>query len=101
MGQYKVFCTESYLKMYFKLNFGERELLDNVKANLADNPVGKILKYSWFREKKFGNKRLYFLVDDDLKKVLIVAYGPKKEQNKTIKYVLFNINEYLEELKRI
>ena len=101
MGKYAVFGTEDFVELRSNLDYWERKLIEKVQEQLAQNPTGKILKYYWFREKKFGDKRLYFIVDDNLKKVLIIAYGSKKEQQKTIRQILLNMDDFLEELKII
>jgi len=49
---------------------------------------------SFFREKKFGGKRLYYLVYDDVLIVLALAIGGKKTQPATINRILLNLAEY-------
>ena len=45
----------------------QRELEDFEKKQLTSNPYhGKPLGYPFFREKKIGGKRAYFLVYDEL-----------------------------------
>tara|TARA_B100000315_G_C14468289_1_gene537070 strand:+ start:878 stop:1099 length:222 start_codon:yes stop_codon:yes gene_type:complete len=56
--------------------------------------VGKPLRFDWFREKKFGDKRLYYLIYQNLKRVLLVAFGSKKDQQKIIDHILKNKDRY-------
>ncbi len=79
----------------------EKFLIEKVKKNLTEYPTGKILKFYWFREKKFGDKRIYYIIDEELKKILIIAFGSKKEQEGMIEYILQNMNFYLKKLKEI
>ena len=48
----------------------------------------------WFKEKKFGDKRLYYLVYQNLNKVLLVAFGSKKDQQKIIDHIIENKDRY-------
>ena len=57
--------------------------IDNIKNQLQENlNVGKPLKFDWFREKRFENKRLYYLINRLTKKAIFVAFGSKKEHQK-------------------
>jgi len=49
---------------------------------------------SFFREKKFGDKRLYYLIYPDLKIILVVAISDKKTQQDTIDEILSDLTEY-------
>jgi len=62
---------------------------------LTENPfVGDQLQIRSLREKRLREKRLYYLVFEDLQAVLIVAISDKKTQQKTINSILLRINEY-------
>ncbi|TAL56326.1 MAG: hypothetical protein EPN86_02720 [Nanoarchaeota archaeon] len=61
--------------------------------------IGKPLVYYWCREKKFGNKRLLFIINKKSSKALIVAYTTKKEQQKTIDGIILN-KEYYQQFIR-
>ena len=101
MAEYSIYATELYLSIYEALDGSEKIWLDKMKKQLGENPSGKILRFSWFREKKYLNKRLYYLIDEDLKKILFVAFGSKKEQEKTIRYVLEHMEELLDYLRGV
>ena len=74
---------------------GEREWISKIKIQIKENPnVGKPLKFEWFREKKFGNKRFYYLIYPNLKRVLLVAFGSKKDQQKIIIHIIENKDRY-------
>ena len=67
-----------------------------MKDQIAENlNVGKPLHFDWFREKKLGSKRLYFLINENTKKAVLVAFGDKKEQQKIINHILLNKELYL------
>lgn len=57
--------------------------------------VGKPLSgLSFFREKKFDGRRLYYLVYRDVFVVLALAISDKKAQQATINQILLNLAEY-------
>ena len=64
-----------------------------MRAQLEESITGKPLRFDWFREKKFENKRLYFLVDQERKKVLLVSFASKKDQEKIIEFIINNKEE--------
>ncbi|MEK6881775.1 MAG: hypothetical protein AABY22_19310, partial [Nanoarchaeota archaeon] len=72
-----------------------------LKENFKDYPTGKPLGYKLFREKKYLNKRLYFLIDEESQKILFVSFAPKKEQQEIINFVKSNMKELLAYLKSL
>ncbi len=92
----KVFETEAFSELYEICETSEQVWIDKMKDQLAQNlRVGKPLKYDWFREKKLGNKRLYYLINESTKKAILVAFGSKKEQQQIIRHILLNKERYL------
>ena len=92
---YEVYETTTFSEIYETLEKDEQEWINKIKLQLKENPrVGKPLRLDWFREKKLKNKRLYYLIYKNLNKVLIVAFGSKKEQQKIINSVLMNLERY-------
>ena len=60
-----------------------------------ENPyVGDSLGYRFFREKRVGGKRVYYLVYEDLKAVLMVAISDKKTQQETIDEIKSRLQDY-------
>lgn len=91
-----VYETDVFTKVYVSSEKSEQLWIDKIKDNLAENlDVGKPLRYYWFREKKLGNKRLFYIINTKSSKVLIVAFGDKKEQQKIIDHVITNKERYL------
>jgi len=77
--------------------FGDlRGVLEDIKKKLEEIPTGRPLGYRWFLEKKFLNKRLFFLVDEERKKLLFVSFASKKEEQAIIDFVKDNMKELLE-----
>ena len=60
--QSQIYETETFSKLYDAMEKVEQEWVDKVKQQLRENPdMGKPLRFDWFREKKFGDKRMYYL----------------------------------------
>ena len=96
---YRIFVTRGFEKDFEKLSREEQKRVENVKEQLKENPfVGKPLGYSFFREKKVGEKRLYYLIYASRVIVLIVAYGGKKSQQATINAIKASLKQFKEEV---
>lgn len=97
MGRFRVFKTEEFDGDYAKLDKSEQERVDKILGQLIGKggEVGKPLAgLSFFREKKFGGKRLYYLVYSDILVVLALTISDKKAQQATINQILLNLAEY-------
>ena len=101
MEIYTVYTTETFDKLFNSLEKSEQNWIIKIKERLEDHPAGKILRYHWFREKRYlrRNKRLYYLIDEELKKILLVSFAPKKDQHKIVEFVIQNMPELLAYLR--
>lgn len=92
---YEVYELNRFEKDFNKLDRGDQKIVRNIITQLIENPyVGDILRYVFFREKRLREKRIYYLVYEDLKIVLMIAIGNKKIQQETIDYIIKYFNEY-------
>ncbi len=99
---YAVYTTESLDKEIEKLSNSDRETITKLIVKLKDNPhVGNPIRYKFFREKRVKEKRLYFLVYDDLSAVLVVAFGGKKAQQETIDEIVKSLPEFKSYVKKL
>lgn len=95
MKKYKVFTTEGFDKEKGKLTKEEEKRVEKIFLQLKDNPyVGDQLRYRFLREKRIKEKRIYYLVYDDLLAVLLVAISDKKTQKETIDRIVEYFKEY-------
>lgn len=101
MANYTVYTTETFNKLYSTLSKNEQLWTSKMRDSLEESPTGKILHFEWFREKKYLNKRLYFLIDENSKKILFIAFASKKEQQNVINFVKQNMKELLDYLKSL
>jgi len=92
---YAVYITESFEKEIRKLSDSDKETIGKMYPQLKENPyVGDQIRYKFFREKRIKEKRIYYLVYEDLQIVLIVAFGGKKTQQKTIDEIIKLLPEF-------
>ncbi len=88
MGEYAVFGSDQFRRHYAKISGHEKQWVDLMWGNLEEQVSGKPLGYSWLREKKYRNKRLLFLVDEKMKRILILGFVSKKQQQNAINFIL-------------
>ncbi len=99
---YSVYTTETFEKEIKKLSESERKNIKKIYVQLKENPyVGDSIKYRFFREKRLKEKRIYYLIYDDLSTVLIVAFGGKKAQQETINKIIKLLPEFRKYLKKL
>ena len=101
MEKYTVYTTDTFKKLFSSLDKSEQQWIRKIKVKLEEYPTGKILMFDWFREKKYLNKRLYYLIDESSKKILFVAFAPKNEQQNVINFIQANMKELLDYLKSL
>ena len=101
MDEYTISWSLLFQKLYDRLDPSEQQWIRKIENKLKLNPSGNILRYSWFREKKYLDKRLYYLVHEHNKKILFIAFGSKKEQERTIQDVVDHMEEWLETLNEL
>ena len=92
---YVVIWTDTYLDELKRWPKADREIAEKIPKHLAENPhIGKPLGYPYLREKKIGGRRIYYLIYDDLKLVLLVAVSDKKNQQAAIDHIKGNLHEF-------
>jgi len=97
---YEVYITESFEKRIEILP--NKKLIQKIYSQLKQNPyVGDQIRYNFFREKRLNEKRIYYLIYEDLKVVLMVAIGGKKEQNQKIDEIIKKLPKFREYIKQL
>lgn len=95
----EVLEAEIFAKVYDQSEKAEQQWIDKMRDQLArDLRVGKPLRYDWFREKKFRNRRLFYVINENTRKALLITVGDKKEQQAIIDHVLANRETYLKRI---
>ena len=99
---YAVYTTESFDKEVEKLPKDDQETVQKMFLKIRDNPYASDqLRYRNLREKRIREKRVYFLVYDDLQAVLVVVISGKKDQQATINHIIDYFDEYRVYLERL
>jgi len=92
---YAVYALNVFDKEMNKLPEFDKEIIQKILLQLKENPyAGDQIRYKFFREKRVKEKRIYYLVYDDLEIVLMVAIGGKKAQKETINKIAGYFKEY-------
>jgi len=78
---YSVIGTDTYLGEIAKWTKADREAAEKTPSKLSSNPyIGDPCGYKFFRERRIREKRVDYLVYDDLRLVLLIATSGKKDQ---------------------
>ena len=93
---FRVFTTKEFDSRFENLDESDKKIVRKIMNQLGEQgaDVGKPLRVPYFREKRFGNKRLYFLVYKDFAVILAVAISDKKSQQEMIDRIISEINSY-------
>ena len=95
MERLNVIGTDTYLREVGKWSRDYKEAAEKLPHKLAINPVsGNPLSYPFLREKRIKEKRVYYLVYEDLRLVLLVATSDKKNQQATIDHIKEQLDQY-------
>ena len=99
---YSVYTTENFETETSELSNSDKFKIKRIFNQLKENPyVGNQIKYKFFREKRLKEKRIYYLIYEKLSCVLIVAFGGKKTQQKTINEVIKLFPEFSKYAKKL
>jgi mRNA-degrading endonuclease RelE of RelBE toxin-antitoxin system len=100
--KFRVFRSFTYKGKLLKLDRSEQIPVEKFEQHLKDDPFsGQPLGYKFFREKKFGGKRLLFLVYEEHKCVFLITITDKKAQQYEIDMIKANLDVYRKELDGI
>lgn len=96
---FRVFRSEWYESNLKKLDHSEVLIVLKFEQHLKyQSLVGKPLYSSFLREKKFGNKRLLYLIYPQYSAILLVAITDKKAQQGDIHKILCRLEDYHSDL---
>ncbi len=92
---FTVIGTDTYLNEVSKWSKVDREAAEKIPKKLSLSPfLGDPLGYPFLREKRIREKRIYYLIYQDLKLVLLVATSDKKDQQDTIDHIKDSLDEF-------
>lgn len=95
---FRVFTTKEFDDKFKRIDESEKKKVRKILNQLRERgpQIGKPLKVSYFREKKFGGKRLYFLFYKNFMVILAIAISNKKAQQETINKIISRFDYYKE-----
>jgi mRNA-degrading endonuclease RelE of RelBE toxin-antitoxin system len=98
---FELLTTHEFDRDMRKLDNSAKQQVERVLLQLQENPhSGKPLGYTFFREKKIGKHRIYYLIYDNFLVVFVIAMSEKKDQQKTIDAVKALIPFYKKEIDK-
>ncbi|HIH17976.1 MAG TPA: hypothetical protein HA282_01240 [Nanoarchaeota archaeon] len=99
---FRVFRSDWYDQKVQKLDKSEQQIISKFEQRLKEQPYsGKPLGYKFFREMRFGNKRLLFLVYDEHSSIFLVTITDKKAQQHEIDLIKTNLDVYKDALEKL
>ena len=102
MSRFRVIFSRHFSEKLAKSEKDFQSWVENILDQLAINPyVGKPLGTKWLREKKFGKKRMYYLLYEEFSAVYLVGISEKKDQPETIALIKLKLNLFRSELEAI
>lgn len=100
--KYKIFHSKSFNRELEKFDKNFIERINKIEDKLVDNPFyGNPLGYKWFRETRYENYRIYYVIYEDLKSIYLVAISDKKDQQKIINTIKLFFDIFREEVKEL
>lgn len=102
MKKYKVFRSIAFQEEIAKYDRFVQDRVDRIEDKLMDNPeYGNPLGTKWFRESRFENYRIYYLIYKDLQAIYMIAISGKKDQQKTINTIRLFLEFFREEIEKL
>ncbi len=101
MKRYAVYVTDSFDDLCESLSTDEYNWVRKMEMQLVENSYGKMLRTPWLREKRYRNKRLYYVVDESMGRILIVDFRSKKRQQEVINKIVFRKDDLIEYLRSL
>ncbi|MFC1648363.1 hypothetical protein ACFL1B_02780 [Nanoarchaeota archaeon] len=85
----KVYELEYFSKAIESIEKDEKEWIEKIRCQLQNNLfIGKPLRFQWLREKRYHNKRLFFIINPKTNKALLISFCDKKGQQETIEQLI-------------
>jgi mRNA-degrading endonuclease RelE of RelBE toxin-antitoxin system len=102
MAIYEVHRTQVFDQKLENFPDDFKKQIGAFEEQLTRNPyVGKPLGVKWFREKKIGKHRMYYLIYEDIQTAYIITLSAKKDQQKIINTIKLFLDKYREEIENM
>ena len=98
--EYLIYHTATFDTKLKKYSLDFQDWLDHIEDQLILQPyVGDPIRVPWFREKKKGKIRVYYLIYESLGIVYLVDISEKKDQQKIINTIWALLDGFYEEVE--
>ena len=98
---HRIYHSERFDRELSKFDSYFQNQVDKIEDSLSKNPyLGNPLSVIWFREKRIGKYRIYFLIYEDLNSVFMVAISEKKDQQKVINTIRLMLDVFREQIEK-
>lgn len=102
MKKYRVFRSVCFQEEIAKYDKNIQDRVDKIENKLIENPeYGNPLGTKWFRESRFENYRIYYLIYENLQAIYLVAISDKKNQQKIINTIRLFLEFFREEIEKL
>jgi mRNA-degrading endonuclease RelE of RelBE toxin-antitoxin system len=102
MTSFHVYRTPVFEKKLEDFSDDFKEQIERFEDQLEKSPyVGKPLGVRWFREKKIGKYRIYYLIYEDLRAVYSITLSGKKDQQRVINTIRLFLDKYRKEIEDV
>ena len=99
---FAVFHAYTFERYLARMPKDFKEWLEKVEDQLTENPyVGDQIRVNWFREKKKGKFRVYYLIYEELQTVYLVGISSKKDQQTTINTIWLLLDNFKEDIYKL
>ena len=97
---YRILKTSVFERKFAKLSPDVQRAIEKMKDKLKENPFsGKPLRYDFFREKKLGKFRVYYLIYEEYLILYMITISEKKDQQVAINTVMQYLDIYKKEVE--
>jgi len=102
MKKYKVYHSDRFDSELKKCDKSFQERVNKIEDKLVENPeYGSPLGMKWFREARYENYRVYYLIYEEFESVFMVAISDKKDQQKVINTIKLLLDFFREEIESL
>ncbi len=99
---FAVFHSDTFDKLLQGFPKDFKVWVDKMEDQLVENPyVGDPIRVPWFREKKKGKCRIYYLIYDDVNAVYLVGISEKKDQQRVINTIWLFLDNFKDEIRNL
>ncbi|PJC44594.1 hypothetical protein CO038_03310 [Candidatus Pacearchaeota archaeon CG_4_9_14_0_2_um_filter_39_13] len=99
MKKYKIYHSARFDGELAKFDLDFQRRVDKIEGQLVDNPyTGDPLNVKWFREKRIGKYRVYYLIYEDFSAVFMVGISEKKDQQRVINTIRLMFDFFKKEI---